>query len=281
MQRLALAWGLLVCLSSCADSPSAPLPTDGSRPLGWVDVLVATGEQIELSCAGDYLVTDDMGSTLDSRNDLVSGSALSLRAGAVHLAGALLGLAPLELRPQNGSVLSCAGVRYRGLLRIEVHIEGSQSKLRVLNRVHVDDYLKGVVPDEMPDRFGLEALAAQAVAARSYALAEIGRRGWLFADQRSQVYGGLAAETHIASAAIEMTSNQVLSSQGAVVTAWFHSTCGGATSPARLAFSYPPEGIFETAVACPDCVHSPTFAWERSVPGTQVAVALGLPAEPL
>jgi len=278
---IAALWILTLCLGSCADSPDVRLPPDGARPLGWVDVLVGHGDELAIGCDGKYIVADANGEALDERTDLEQGGALTLRAGQVFLGANRLGLAPLELRPAAGSVLSCQGVRFRGLLRIEVQIDGVQSVLRVLNRLHVDDYLKGVVPGEMPDRFGLQALAAQAVAARSYALAEIGRRGWLFADQRSQVYGGLAAETHVATEAIELTASQVLTHDGAIITAWFHSTCGGATSPARLAFTYPPVGVFETSVPCSDCEHSPTWSWTRLLDGPRVCAALGLPEGPI
>lgn len=280
-RTIAALWILTLSLGSCADSPDVRLPPDGSRPLGWVDVLVGHGDELAIGCDGTLVVADSDGQAFDERADLEQSKALTLRAGQVFLGEQRLGLAPLELRPAAGSVLSCQGVRFRGMLRIEVQIDGVQSALRVLNRLHVDDYLKGVVPGEMPDRFGLEALAAQAVAARSYALAEIGRRGWLFADQRSQVYGGLAAETHVASEAIELTSSQVLTYGGSIITAWFHSTCGGATSPARLAFTYPPQGVFETSVPCPDCEHSPTWAWTRQLDSPRVCEALGLPVGPL
>ena len=280
-RTIAALWALTLCLGSCADSPDVRLPPDGLRPLGWVDVLVGDGDAVAVGCDGSFVVADGDGMAQDDVSGLGQNVALSLRAGEVFLGERRLGLAPLELRPSQGSVLSCQGVRFRGLLRIEVRLDGLLSSLRVMNRLHVDDYLKGVVPGEMPDRFGVEALAAQAVAARSYALAEIGRRGWLYADQRSQVYGGLAAETHVASEAIDHTSSQVLTYDGSVITAWFHSTCGGATSPARLAFTYPPVGVFETSVPCPDCKHSPTWSWSRLLEGPRVCEALGLPVGPI
>jgi len=272
---------LALVLASCAESPRVKLPPHGARPLGWVDVLVGSGEVVNVACDGEYLVADGTGATRYRRLALGSGGQLGLRGGQILLLGRSLGPGPIELRPGEGSVLSCGGTRFRGLLRVEIHDDGTGALLRVMNRLPVDEYLMGVLPGEMPDRFGLQALAAQAVAARSYALAEIGRRGWVYPDQRSQVYRGLDAETYMSRRAIEMTENQVLTYEGDVITAWFHSTCGGATSPARFAFSYPPVGIMERSVACPDCEHSPYWSWERTLDGPRVCRAFGLPEGPL
>jgi stage II sporulation protein D len=277
----AIAVVLALSLVSCAEAPRVKLPPDGARPLGWVDVLVGSGDVVVVACDGDYLVADSSGATRERRLDLREGGELSLRSGQIVLAGRTLGPGTVELRPDDGSVLSCEGTRYRGLLRVEVHDDGERTALRVMNRLHVDEYLMGVLPGEMPDRFGIEALAAQAVAARSYVLAEIGRRGWVFPDQRSQVYGGLDVETPMSRRAIELTGSQVLTYQGDVITAWFHSTCGGATSPARLAFNFPPVGIMESSVICPDCEHSPTWSWTRRVDAARVCRVFGLPAGPL
>lgn len=272
---------MALVLASCVESPRIKLPPHGARPLGWVDVLVGSGEVVSVSCDGEYVVADGTGATRSRRLDLRRSGQLGLRGGQILLLGRSLGPGPVELRPADGSVLSCEGTRFRGLLRVEIHDNGTGASLRVMNRLPVDEYLMGVLPGEMPDRFGLQALAAQAVAARSYALAEIGRRGWVYPDQRSQVYRGLDAETYMSRRAIEMTENQVLTYEGDVITAWFHSTCGGATSPARLAFNYPPVGFMERSVECPDCVHSPYWSWKRTLDGPRVCRAFGLPEEPL
>ena len=97
---------------------------------------------------------------------------------------------------------------YRGALL--VHKRGG--RLTVVNRLPLDRYLRGVVPWEMPDDWHPEALRAQAVVARSYALATLkpGTLFDLYADTRSQVYGGVQAEEDSTNRAIGSTAGRVV-----------------------------------------------------------------------
>ncbi len=112
----------------------------------------------------------------------------------------------------------------------------------VVNTIPLEDYLLGVVPAEMgPKSFPhLEALKAQAVAARSYALAQVGAhasRGFDLCDQEHcQVYLGADGEEALASQAVAETRGEVLVFGDKVVRAYFHSTCGGHTEAAREVF---------------------------------------------
>jgi len=104
--------------------------------------------------------------------------------------------------------------------------------------VGLEQYLAGVVPREMPAAWNAEALRAQAVAARSYALAHrLAGKGFdLYPDVRSQVYGGVAAEDVRATAAIDSTAGQVLLHDGRIADTLFHSTSGGRTAAAAEVF---------------------------------------------
>ena len=116
---------------------------------------------------------------------------------------------------------------YRGYFRIRL-----TKTAMVVNHVAVDRYLRGVVPLEMPSSWPTEALRAQTIAARSYALYRIHPTTGsydVFDDTRSQVYRGQKAETSAANAAIAATSGQVLLSGTSLVNAMFHSAAGGAT----------------------------------------------------
>jgi SpoIID/LytB domain protein len=106
------------------------------------------------------------------------------------------------------------------------------ARLAVVNTVPLDQYVRGVVAGEMPYRWGIAALAAQAVAARSYALATLkpGQAFDLYADTRSQVYGGIAYETRRTDVAVAKTAGKVLTWNGRVATTFFFSTSGGRTA---------------------------------------------------
>ncbi len=132
---------------------------------------------------------------------------------------------------------------YRGSLRLLVNPRGT---LNAVNRVDLEEYLYGVVPAEMgPKRFDeLEALKAQAVAARTYALAHKGQfeaEGYdLCATPKCQVYSGLSAEDPLSTAAVDGTRGLVLASGGHFADALFVSTCGGRTENVENVFGEQP-----------------------------------------
>jgi len=118
--------------------------------------------------------------------------------------------------------------RYRGTIRVDL----DKGRLRAINVVGLEQYLYGVVPSEVPDDWPAEVLKAQAVAARSYAIAtrKTGAAFDLFADVRSQVYRGVDEEVDSTNDAVDETAGQVLSYRGRVATTYFHSTSGGRTA---------------------------------------------------
>ena len=116
---------------------------------------------------------------------------------------------------------------YRGFLRI--HLTKTAA---VVNHVSIERYLRGVVPLEMPSSWPVEALKAQAIAARSYALYRVRAATYLYDlydDTRSQLYRGRRAETAAGNAAVTATAGVVLLSGTALVNALFHSADGGWT----------------------------------------------------
>jgi stage II sporulation protein D len=130
---------------------------------------------------------------------------------------------------------------YRGLLRIHL-----TTTVRVVNELGMDTYLRGVVPVEMPASWPVEALKAQAIAARSYAARKLrpGKATYdVFDDTRSQVYRGVEAEAAPTSAVVTATSGTVLKSGSAIANALFHSTGGGATEHNENVFVSPTGAI--------------------------------------
>lgn len=112
------------------------------------------------------------------------------------------------------------------------------SSLFAINKLSTDSYVKGVVPNEMPASWDTEALKVQAVAARSYGSATtVSGNGYdVFADTRSQVYGGLASEQPSSNQAVADTTLQVLKYKRRVIVAYFSSTSGGRTENVEFGF---------------------------------------------
>ena len=190
------------------------------------------------------LLADDraaigIGSDAPFRATDAAGRTYELPAGRVRLGrdleleigGEARALAsPVRFSPGT-RVLELDGRRYRG----DLVVRADGGSLAAVNHVGLEEYLYGVVPDEMPPGWAMEALKAQAVAARSYALASRRSSGPfdLFADTRSQVYGGVASEEPRTNAAVAATAGQVLYHDGRVAHTFFHSTSGGRTAAIR------------------------------------------------
>src|SRR5207253_2797388 len=104
--------------------------------------------------------------------------------------------------------------------------------------VLLEDYVKGVVPNEMPPNWPTSSLQAQAVAARSYGIASYLVNGFVYPDTRSQVYNP-NYQTPATNAATDATAGQVMTYGGSVIWAFFYSRCNGlATRNSENAVGY-------------------------------------------
>src|SRR3954447_6434993 len=143
--------------------------------------------------------------------------------------------APLQVAGAGGVTTLGGCGSYRGVLEFT---PGVFSGLTVIDSVALDDYVQGVVPAESPASWPLEALKAQAIAARTYAVTT--SRGADFdqyADTRSQVYRGVSVETAASNEAVAETRGQVVTYQGQPVTTYFFSTSGGRTEDVENSFA--------------------------------------------
>lgn len=168
-------------------------------------------------------------------------------------------------RPDSGAVALAfgAGRWYRG----EIEVRDAGARLTVVNRVPLEQYLYGVIPAEMNPRWHLEALKAQAVAARTYALAKLGQFGSRGYDVKptteNQVYRGAGVETYASNAAVDQTLGQVLTQNGRVIAAYFHASSGGFTETSAAVWGEPRAYL----QAVPDYdQQSPRYLWQKNVP---------------
>jgi len=270
---------LVAVAPACADTSGGRTGTAPPTVDDAIDVEFARGSKLPgISCSGHWRALDASGTETARGDGLPEGTVPAITRDAVRLGDVACGPPPVDIVPARSARLKIAGRGYRGTL----HLDLAAGRPRVVNRVAIEDYLLGVLPGEMPERFGLEALKAQAVAARSYALAEAAAAGRVYADTRSQAYAGRDAESPLASRAVRETRGEVLLSPAhRVVKAFYCSTCGGRTAPGRSVFDDTPAGVMELAVACPDCRSSPNYAWLRRLSASRVCDAAGLPDAPL
>lgn len=147
--------------------------------------------------------------------------------------------APVVLTSADGLV-TINGAPYRGVAEVWTNGGGA---LAGINELPLEEYLYGVVPRELPPvPYGLpEAQKAQAVTARTYALANMGKRasdGYdLLPTTSDQVYGGYAAEHPVSTAAVDATAGVVATYQGDLIVTLYHSTSGGFTANSEDVYS--------------------------------------------
>ena len=159
------------------------------------------------------------------------------------------------------------GTGYRGSIELSLHQEG----ITAVNVVGIEDYLRGVVPREIGYLTAreLEAMKAQALAARTYSISHLGRRSArgfdLYADTRDQVYGGVAGECEWGDKAVDATAGRVITFHGRFIEAYYHSTCGGSTANIEDVWESPPVPYLRRVYDADDagfyCQESRHFRW--------------------
>jgi stage II sporulation protein D len=234
-----------------------PGTTLGPAGVARVRVLLAeTSRRLAVSSEAPFRVRD------------ASGQVWELGAGAQRFGPGL------RVKPVNGqaqqlpgpllfmpgtSPLRLDGRPYRGQFQVSV----ANGALRAVNSVPLEGYLLGVVPSEMPHSWLPEALKAQAVAARSYALAVRKTGSWfdLYPDTRSQVYRGIAGEWPSATQAVQETAGEVLLYGGRVVKTYFFSSSGGRTAAPSEVWPSSPLVPYLVSVDDPYDTISPYHRW--------------------
>jgi stage II sporulation protein D len=200
-----------------------------------------------------------LGATVQLRNS--AGSALASCGGKLRAAGA--------------GQISIAGLgTYRGALEV-VPTRSNAGSLNVVNALAVDQYVKGVIPNESPPSWPMAELRAQAVASRSFALtAGVGGNGFdLYSDTRSQVYKGLESETARTDEAAESTHGQVIEYEGEIAEALFSACSGGHTESIQDAFGGPAVPYLQ-GVPDPYDYYCPLHTWTLRFSGAEISSRL-------
>jgi stage II sporulation protein D len=240
--------------------------TLGPAPVATVRVQLALKKQVTLNSVTAWSVTDASG-TKTALDPSTLTLTPKLTVGGKQLTAPLtfVGKQPLDV----------GGKPYRG----RIVVTADAKRVQAVDVVPLESYLKGVVPAEMPFDWLPEALKAQAVAARSYALANLtkSRSFDLYGDTRDQVYGGVDAEQSSTSDAIDATKGQVVLYKGQVADTLFSSSSGG-----RTASSLETTGVavpYLVSVPDPYDTMSPNHDWGPMLyDGAKVATELKLPA---
>lgn len=165
-------------------------------------------------------------------------------------------------------------------VRGSVEVLADAKGLLVVNELPMETYLAAVLGSEMPPGFEPEALKAQAIAARTYAIgkkiAYEGQPYHLGATVLAQVYGGVHREDPRTKAAVEATVGEVLVFDHAPIEAYFFSSCGGTTEAGAEALGRPLPYL--TSHSCPERADTPGARWSLKLSSAELGKRLGLPA---
>lgn len=266
--------------------PAAPMPPDtvvSTRDVR-IGITVAAAE-ITIGGSDPLVITDPAGARLQ---DVIEGSSWRVRPAGAQMS--LLGPAGLNggrvdavvITPLHpGQFVRIDGRDYRG----EVTIIVGPSGLTAVNRLGIESYLAGVLSAEMGRRESIEAQAvyAQAVISRTYAVKNLGKRralGFdLYGTVADQVYGGVGSETAMSWEAVRGTRAQVITWQGRPIDAFFYSTCGGRTESGVAVFQLAGDPYLKSVSDVdPDglayCRFSPRFRWREEYSGDSLEAML-------
>lgn len=219
-----------------------------------IRVAVMKGAPI-LTVEGYPLTAQSAGSTLD----LASPITVKRETSGVSVGSALL----RSLKITSPGVLRVNGKGYRGTIEILPAGKG----LLVINELPLEEYLVGLINCEVSSQWPLEAVKAQAVVARTFALYQkIARKNMAYHLESTvydQVYEGCDIEDSRAELAVKETRDQVLTYNGAVIQTFFHSSCGGHTEAVENVWST--KAPYLRGVECTYCISSPSVLWEQTI----------------
>jgi stage II sporulation protein D len=181
-----------------------------------------------------------------------------------------------KLRAAGNGRISIAGLgTYRGALEV-LPTASDVGSLNVVNALALEQYVKGVIPNESPPSWPQAALRTQAVESRSFALsAGVGGNGFdLYDDTRSQVYKGLESETAATDEAAAATRGQVVMYGGKVAETFFSACSGGHTESVQNVFFGPPVPYL-VGVPDPYDYYCPLHEWTLRFSGPEISAKLG------
>jgi len=218
-----------------------------------------------LSVRGTYRVTDPTTHQELDRGRRLKKCDVSLSRDGIKVGLKEYAVSHLQIIAAKDVEITTQGKKKRYRKQIDI-IRTKANHFLVVNTLDLESYVKGVLYHEVSHRWPLNAIKAQAVATRTYALYQVKQNKELTfdvtSDIYSQVYGGKSAERYRPSIAANRTRGQILTFQGNVLPAYFHSNCGGHTEDAKELWEhdFPPL----SGVQCGFCTNKPNYQWKKN-----------------
>lgn len=199
----------------------------------------------------------------------------------IGFSGIVTGSQRIQIAPLKGGHVYINNRVLRGKVSL---IRKDNRRILAVNELGLEDYVRGILCHEVAPWWPMDALKAQAVVARSYALYQKqftkNKDFDLTNDIYSQVYGGKASERWRTNRAVDLTRGEALNFQDNLFPAYYHATCGGYTEDAKNLWKI--DIIPLRGVACNFCAHSPHFNWKAGMALRDISAKLtgkGFPAD--
>ncbi len=241
-----------------------PLPTRVARV-----ALEQNTSSIDITVNGPGVIFDSIaGKRINKFLTLPKAKITANASGTIVLNGKSMNTTRILIYPDVPVTLFAGDTCYRGKIEI---IGTSNGKFTVVNVLPLEDYLLGVIPKETFPSWPAQALQAQAIAARSFALYHIvhsKNKDFTLVSPMHQLYGGASAEDPRTTQAARDTEGQVLMYNGDILCTFFHTCCGGKTEDAANIF--PHIGAYPPRVTSKYSAGTPHHAWTYSVSGVNV-----------
>ncbi|MDD5254862.1 MAG: SpoIID/LytB domain-containing protein, partial [Candidatus Omnitrophica bacterium] len=226
---------------------------------------------LALRIGGFFVVMDERGTIL-YRGREIKTTVTSYKNG-IAFGAKTFAKKRVVIKADDPESLSINGKKFRGLLRF---IKNPDGRFLVVNEIGLEDYIRGILYHEVSHYWPPEALKAQAITCRTYALYQIrenkSRDFDVTSDVYSQVYGGRASERFRTNKAVDETQGMAILYQGKVIPAYYHATCAGHTEDASNLWNTDMPPL--KGVACPFCKGSPHFSWHYVTGLDEIRTAL-------
>ncbi len=268
MKKTIIAAGLTIILSGlffsqASEGLAAPLPK--------VRVLIAGNEKsFRLTVKGAYTIKALPSLQVLKKGQGLAGASLVMTPTGLKLGNESLPARGIRIEPAAERDLYLNKSRFRGFIDIHKNANGT---LYAINHLGMEGYLYGVLHHEVAPWWPMDALRAQAIAARTYALYQVQvskvQEFDLKSSTSSQVYGGSTSERYRTKRAVDQTAGKVLTYAGKVFPAYFHATCAGLTAAAKELWKIDLPPLAGNA-KCGYCRISPHYYWEAKVPLSEI-----------
>ena len=237
--------------------------------------IVRDSREVDLAIHGSYRLRDMTTGKIIGKGGYLVESKVRLLDRGILMGLVVYPSKRLTIEPAKDASIVIDERPFRGEVTF---IRTPDSHITVINDINVEDYIKGVIYHEVSHLWPMEALKAQAVAARTYALYSINPAGKPYDvtnDIYSQVYGGRDSERYRTDLAVDATRGQVLTYNNQIIPAYFHATCAGMTEDAQELWHLPDIPPLR-GVPCSFCTISPHFHWKRDFRLRDIQYALNL-----